>query len=157
MDGQPRPARRYDGPGAPRPASREAAVNEFLVRLIVNAVALVAAVRIVPDVVFLGTWWQLGAVAVIFGVINSYLRPVVKVLSLPLNLVALGLVGFAINTGLLLLLAFVSDQFDLGFRIAGWPPGSFDLDVIVAAFFASLVISVVSALIGFVRLAVPRL
>ena len=132
-------------------------MNDFVVKLIINAVALVAAVRTVPNVTFDGDWWQLGAMAVIFGVINSYLRPIVRALSLPLNLVALGLVGFAINTGLLLLLAFVSDQLDLRFRIAGWPPGSFDADVVVAAFLASLVISVVAAILGFVRLIVPRL
>ena len=130
-------------------------MTEFVVRLIINALALVAAVRLVPDVVFGGEWWQLGAVALIFGLINTYIRPIVKLLSLPLNLVAFGLVGFAINTGLLLLLAFASDQLDLGFRIAGWPP-EFGLDVLVAAFLASLVISIVSTILGLIRLVVPR-
>lgn len=129
---------------------------EFLIRTLINAVALVAAVQIVPRVTFDGEWWQLAIVAAVFGLINAYLRPIVKLLSLPLNLVAFGLIGFIINTGLLMLLALISGQFDLGFRLAGWPPGPLGVDVFVAAFLASLVISVVSSLLAFVRLVTPK-
>ncbi len=80
---------------------------EFLIRIVVNALALVAAVRLVPGAAFQGDLLQLAAVAAIFGLINAYLRPIMKLLSLPLNLVAFGLVGFAVNTVLLLLLALV--------------------------------------------------
>jgi putative membrane protein len=120
-------------------------------------VALVAAVQLVPRVAFAGEWWQLAIVAAVFGLINAYLRPIVKLISLPLNLFAFGLVGFVINTGLLMLLALVSGQFDLGFSLAGWPPGALDVDVFVAAFLAALVISVVSSLLAFVRLVVPKI
>ena len=129
---------------------------EIAIRTVVNALALIAAVRLVPGAVFGGDIIQLAVVAAIFGLINAYLRPIVKLVSLPLNLVAFGLIGFAVNTGLLLLLALVSDQFDLGLSFGGWPGGPFDLDVIVAAFLTSLVVSVVSAVMAFVRLVVPR-
>jgi putative membrane protein len=130
-------------------------VVDLAVRILINAIALIAAVQLVPGIRAPNELWQLLVVAAIFGVINAYLRPIVKLLSLPLTLFAFGLVGFIVNTGLLLLLAFVSGQLDLGFRIAGWPGGPFDLDVIVAAFLASLVISVVSTVLALVRKIVP--
>jgi putative membrane protein len=131
-------------------------LTDFLLRLLINALAIVAAVRLVPDVDFAGEWWQLAAVAAIFALINTFIRPIVRLLSLPANLFAFGLVGFFINTALLLLLALVSAELDLGFRLAGWPP-DLSLAAIVAAFFASLVVSIVSAILGFIRVLVPRL
>jgi putative membrane protein len=131
-------------------------VAELLVRTLVNAVALVAAVQLVPGARFQGEWWQLAIVAAIFGLINAYLRPIVKLLSLPLNLLTFGLVGFAINAGLLMLLAFLSGELDLGFTLSGWPGGPLDADVFVTALLASLVVSAVSSVLAFVRLVVPR-
>ena len=131
-------------------------MGELLIRVVVNALALIAAVRLVPGASFEGDILQLAAVAAIFGLINAYLRPIMKLLSLPLSLVAFGLVGFALNTILLLLLALISGSLDLGFALGGWPPGPFGLDAVVAAFLTSLVVSVVSAALGFVRLVVPR-
>jgi len=131
-------------------------VADILIRIVINALALVAAVRLVPGAAFEGDVLQLAVVAALFGIINSYLRPIVKLLSLPLTLLTFGLVGFVINTALVLLLAFLSSQFELGFTLAGWPGGTFDPDVVVAALLTSVVVSVVSAALAFVRLVVPR-
>lgn len=130
---------------------------DFLARLAINAVALIVAVMLVPRVRFDygDDWWRLIAVAAIFGVINSYIRPIVSALSLPLNLVALGLVGLAINTAMLLLLALVSGQLELGFFLAGWPPGELRLEVLLTAFIAAIVISLVSTALGLTRRLVP--
>jgi putative membrane protein len=130
---------------------------EIAIRVIVNAIALVAAVRLVPGAEFRGDWPQLIVLAAIFGLINAYLRPVLKLFALPLNLLTLGAVSFVINAGLVMLAAAISDNLRLGFSLAGWPPGPIDLDVLIAAFLTSIVISVVSSLIAFVRLATPRL
>ncbi len=129
---------------------------DIAIRTLVNAIALAAAVQLVPRASFTGEWWQLAAVAFIFGLINAYLRPIVRLLSLPLNLLSFGLVGFAINAGLLLLLALVSGELRLGFTLAGWPGGGLDADVLVTAFLAALVVSAVSTLLAFVRLITPR-
>ncbi len=131
-------------------------MTEFVIRTLVNALALIVAVELVPKIKAPTEIWQLLVVAAIFGLINAYLRPIFKLLSLPLTLLTFGLVGFVINTGLLLL-AFLSNQLKLGFSIAGWPQGAFSIEVIVYAFIASLVISVVSAVVAFVRLVVPRI
>jgi len=97
----------------------------------------------------------LGFLAAIFGVINAYIRPVVKMLSLPLTLLTFGLIGFVINTALVMLAAFVGGTLHLGFALAGWPPAKIGVDTIVAALLTSIVISIVSSLMAFVRLAVP--
>ena len=128
---------------------------EFAVRVLVNAIALIAAVRLVPDVDFRGDWWQLLILAAVFGVVNAYIRPIVKLLSLPLTIVTFGLIGLVINTAMVLLAAWISGQLNVDFTLAGWPAAKFGIDVIVAAFLTSIVISVVSALMSLVRLATP--
>jgi putative membrane protein len=128
---------------------------DIVIRVVIIAVALVIAVMVVPDVSIPDELWQLAAVALIFGLVNAYLRPIAKLLSLPLTLVGLGLVGLVINTALVLLVAFVSGELDLGFRLAGWPPGDLDVDVMVAAFLTSLVVSIVSTVLGLVRTLTP--
>jgi len=60
-----------------------------------------------------------------------------------------------VNTLMLLLLAFISGLFDLGFSIAGWPGGQFTLDVFIYAFVAAIVISIVSTLLSLVRRIIP--
>ncbi|HVM29401.1 MAG TPA: phage holin family protein [Candidatus Limnocylindrales bacterium] len=127
------------------------------IRTLLNGIALIAAVRLVPGVQFDGELWQLAAVAFIFGLINAYLRPLARLLSLPLNLLFFGLIGFVINTGLLLLLALISGELDLGFTLAGWPSGPLNVDVVLTAFLAALVVSVVSTVMAVVRLVTPRL
>lgn len=131
---------------------------DFLVRLLINAAALMVAVVLVPRIRFdFGDeWWRLLVVAAIFGLINTFIRPIVSLLSLPLNLFVLGLVGLLVNTAMLLLLAFVSGWLALGFQIAGWPPGQLDVDVVIYAALAALVISLVATALGLVRRLVPR-
>jgi putative membrane protein len=128
---------------------------DIVIRVVIIAVALVIAVMVVPNVSIPDELWQLAAVALIFGLVNAYIRPIAKLLSLPLTLIGLGLVGLVINTALVLLVAFVSGELDLGFRLAGWPPGDLDVDVMVAAFLTSLVVSIVSTVLGLVRTLTP--
>src|SRR5689334_20844503 len=128
---------------------------EFAVRVLVNAIALIAAVKLVPNVVFRGDWWALLLLAAVFGVVNAYIRPIVKMLSLPLTILTFGLIGLVINTAMVLLAAWISGQLNIDFTLAGWPGAKFGLDAIIAAFLTSVVISVVSALMSLVRLAAP--
>jgi len=130
---------------------------DFLVRLLINAAALMVSLVLVPRIRFdFGDeWWRLLVVAAIFGLINTFIRPIVSLLSLPINLFALGLVGMLVNTAMLLLLAFVSGWLALGFQIAGWPPGQLDVDVVIYAALAALVISLVATALGLVRRLVP--
>ena len=142
------------------------AVMDRLIRIVVNALALIAAVVFVPGLEFepvdrlvagdvTPDVWKIAVVALIFGLVNSYIRPIVKLVALPVSLFTLGIVGFLVNAGMLMLTAFLSGQLDLGFTVAGWPGAPLDADVIFTAVLASIVISIVSTLMGFVRLIVP--
>jgi putative membrane protein len=130
---------------------------DIAVRILINAIALVAAVRLVPGAAFDGDWWQLAAVAVVFGVVNAYLRPIVKLLSLPLTLLVFGVVGLIINSAMVMVVAAISDNLGLGFTLGGWPPGAIQLDTLIAAFLTALLISIISTLAAVLRLASPRI
>ena len=84
---------------------------KILIRVVINAIALVVAAKIVPNITLDtggGTLSlvYLGIVALIFGLINTYIKPIASLMSLPLNLFAMGLVGFIVNAAMLLLTAF---------------------------------------------------
>jgi len=128
---------------------------DLLVRVIINAIALVAAIKFVPGAAFTGDIWKLALLAIVFGLVNAYLRPIVKLLSLPLNLVTFGLVGLVINIAMVMVSAAISDNLNLGFTLGSWPPGAIELDTLIAAFLVSLLISVVSALVALVRKLAP--
>jgi putative membrane protein len=122
-------------------------VTELIIRILINAAALWVAVQVVPqvDFDFGNDWWKLGAVALIFALVNSYIKPIVKALSFPISMMTLGLVAFVINAAMLLVVALASDQLGLGFRVGGFPP-NLDADALIGALLAAVVISVVSTL-----------
>ncbi len=133
-------------------------MTDFLIRLAVNAVAVFVAIQLVPSARLedLSTdWWKLLVVALILGAVNAYLRPIVRLLALPVSMMTMGLVAFVINAALLLLVALLSHGLDLGFTLGGWPAEPFELDTLVAAFLASLVISLVSTAVGLARRLTP--
>jgi len=122
-------------------------VVELIVRIVINAVALLVAVKVVPQIVFKfgNDWWKVLAVALIFALVNSYIKPIVKALSFPISMLTLGLVAFVINAAMLLLLAVLSEQLKLGFKIGGFPP-TLNADAIIGALIGAVVISIVSTL-----------
>jgi putative membrane protein len=82
-------------------------------------------------------------------VVNGVLKPLIKALSLPINLLTFGLFGLVANGALLLILAWVADQIDLTFTVGGFPP-DFGVDAIIAAVVGGVVLSIVSTVIGLV-------
>lgn len=128
---------------------------DLLIRVVINGIALVAAIRFVPGAAFDGDLWKLIALAIVFGLVNAYLRPIVKMLSLPLNLITFGIVGLVINVAMVMVSAAISDNLSLGFTLGGWPPGAIELDTLIAALLTSLVISVVSAVVALIRKLAP--
>ena len=125
---------------------------DLVVRIVVNGAALVVASRLVPNITLLiGTglegWLKVAVIALVFAVINTYLRPIVKLISLPISLVTMGLVGLVINAAMLLLLAFVSKGLGLPFSIAKFPP-TLNGDALVAAFLAGIIISLVATVLS---------
>lgn len=125
---------------------------DLIVKVIINAIGVFAAIQVVPQITFDfgGDWWKLLAVALILALVNSYIKPILKVLSFPITLISLGLFAFVLNALLLLLVAFVSDQLGLGFKIDKFPP-SFTADAFIGALLGSIVISIVSTVLGMVN------
>ena len=110
----------------------------FLIRLLVNAAALWVATRLVSGVTYAGTWLPFLGVALVFGVVNAFIRPVLKLLALPFIIVTFGLFAFVVNGLMLWLTSSLSSTLGLGFRVAGfWP-----------AFWGALVVSIVSMLLS---------
>ena len=107
---------------------------QILWRLLINAAALWAATRAVPGISFEGDWRLLFVVALVFGVLNVLVRPVVTLLTLPLLIVTLGLFTFVVNALMLWLTSAISDALALGFSVRGFR----------AAFVGALVVSIVS-------------
>ena len=94
-------------------------MNKFLLRWGINAIALYVAVRLLPGLEHSGSGAALLGVALIFGLVNAALKPVLIVLSCPLVILTFGLYLLVINGLLLLITAWVSDLFDLGFSVNG--------------------------------------
>jgi putative membrane protein len=124
-------------------------VVELIVRILINAVALFVAVKVLPANLLSfnwgADWWKLLAVALVFALVNSYIKPIVKALSMPIGILTMGLVAFVINAAMLLLVAAVSGQLKLGFKVGDFPP-SVTSDTIIGALVAALIISVVSTI-----------
>jgi putative membrane protein len=110
----------------------------FLVRLLVNAAALWVATQLVSGVTYSGGWLPFLGVALVFGVVNAFIRPVAKVLAFPLIIVTLGIFALVVNGLMLWLTSSLAGALDLGFHVSGfW-----------AAFWGALVVSIVSTVLS---------
>jgi putative membrane protein len=108
---------------------------KLLLRWVFTTIAIFAAVKLLPGLYFRGPWWQLGLVALIFGLLNALVRPLLKLLTCPLIILTLGLFILVINAAMLWLTATAAKSFGIDFRVYGfWP-----------AFWGALIISVISA------------
>ena len=114
----------------------------LLSKLLINSAALWVAVRLVDGVSFTGDWWWLFVVALVFGVLNVCVKPLLMLLTLPFFLITLGLFTFVLNAFMLWLTSALAGALQLGFHVDGFG----------AAFLGALVVSLVSfALSMFVR------
>ena len=129
---------------------------DLLVKILINAVAVYVAVLVVPQInfpaaenllKFEGNWWHVVVVALILALINAYVKPILRVLSFPITLVSLGLFALVLNAFLLLFVAFLAGYAEVNFTIGGFPP-SFTADSFVGALLGSIVISIVTIVLG---------
>ena len=123
----------------------------FIVGTIITAIAFYVLITFLPDYVsYDGELIGLLVLAAIFGVINGFIGPIVRTLALPLTFMTMGLVGFAINAGLLLLTAFVSQAAGFDLVIGEFPPTLLSIETIVAAVIGAVVLSLVSTAVRLV-------
>ncbi|GGS58441.1 phage holin family protein [Streptomyces violaceus] len=100
-------------------------MKNFVVKTIANAGALAVAVWLLDKITLTGdsTGKKIGTliiVALIFGLVNFLVKPLVKLLSLPLLILTLGLFTLIVNALMLLLTSWLADQFDLSFQVDGF-------------------------------------
>jgi putative membrane protein len=118
----------------------------FLIRLLVNAAALWIATQLVPGVSFDGGALPFLGVALVFGVVNAFIRPVLKILTFPLIIATLGLFALVVNGLMLWLTSSLSASLGLGFHVSGfW-----------AAFWGAIVVSLTSLILSLVIRDRPR-
>jgi putative membrane protein len=106
-------------------------------RLLATAAALWVATQLLPGITHEGSALSLLGVALVFGIVNALVGPVLKLLSLPVIVVTLGLFALVINALLLLLTSGLAGALGLGFHVDGF----------FTALLGSILISIVSALI----------
>ncbi|MFF4624008.1 phage holin family protein [Nonomuraea jabiensis] len=117
----------------------------FIIRTIAAAAALWVAIQLVPGIeVSTSTnsakyWGVLLIVALIFGIVNAIVKPIVKALGCAIIVLTLGLFLLVINAAMLLLTSWISAQLDIPFHVDNFYP---------AAFWGAIIISVVSWLLG---------
>lgn len=122
----------------PSPADRWRQARSIVLRWLISTLSIFAAVVLVPGIEFVGPGWELGIVALVFGLVNIALRPILTLLTCPLVILSLGLFALVINALLLLLTAQIAASFGVQFRVDGfW-----------SAVLGGLVISIASLLLN---------
>jgi putative membrane protein len=112
-------------------------MNGFLVRMLISAISLWLAALVVPGMHLEGLLTVLGA-ALVLGIVNAFIRPIVILLTLPLTIITLGLFLLVVNA---MMLGLVSAMFD-GFSISGF------WSAVFGAIFVSFFSWLASAFIG---------
>ena len=121
----------------------------FVLRVLISGVALWLAEVLLPGLTVVGADTTGGevvvllAVALVFGIINAVVKPIVNVLSIPLYILTLGLFTLVVNALMLMLTAWITEQTSWGLRIDGFGD----------AFLGALIVSVVSFALS---VALPR-
>jgi putative membrane protein len=115
----------------------------FLIRVLASAAALAVATAVIPGIELTtgsvtSKVLTLIAVALIFGVINAFLKPIVKIVGCAFYILTLGLIALVVNALLLWLTSWLADKLNLPWHITGfWP-----------AFWGAIIVSVVGWLLG---------
>jgi putative membrane protein len=122
----------------------------FGVRIVINAVALLLAALLVPDIEVAwsdeasGALISLVVLAVVFGLVNAAVRPIARLVRLPLDLLTLGTFSLVLNALLFLAVAWIVGLVGEPLIVIGGFPPDFGLPALVAALMGAFIISVVS-------------
>ena len=112
----------------------------LILRVMINALSIAAAIKIVDGITFTGEWWKMIIIGAIFGIINALLKPLLMLFTLPLIVLTLGLFTLIVNAVLLTFTAALSGPFNLGLHIDGfW-----------SAFWGALIVSIVSMFLSWI-------
>ena len=127
----------------------------FIIGTVVTAIAFYVVTKFLPQfiptfITYKGSVVGLLVLSAIFGVVNGSIGPVVRIFALPLTVMTLGLVGFLINAGLLLLTATIATGLGLHLTVGKFPPTLLSVDTIIAAVIGAVLLSLVSSAVRLV-------
>lgn len=106
----------------------------IILRVMINALSIVAAVKLVEGITFSGQWWKMIIIGAIFGLVNSLIKPIITFFTFPFIILTLGIFTLIINTLMLIITSHLSESLNLGLQIKGfWP-----------AFWGAIIVSIVS-------------
>ena len=115
-------------------------MSYFILRIMINALSIAVAVKLVDGLTFTGEWWKMIIIGAVFGIINSLIKPLVTLFAFPLIILTLGLFTLIVNALMLLITVKLSGPFNLGLQMHGfW-----------SAFWGALIISLVSIMLSWV-------
>lgn len=118
---------------------------KLVIRILITMASLWVASRWVTGISTDGSLMALAGVALVFGVVNAFVKPILALLSLPAVVLSLGFFLLVLNALMLLLTSRLSTSLGLGFHVDGfWP-----------AFWGSIVITLVSTVLSIVAADVP--
>lgn len=115
-------------------------MGNVLLRIMINALSISVAVRVVDGITFFGEWWKMIIIGAVFGIVNTLIKPVVTFFTFPLIVLTLGLFTLIVNTLMLLLTAELSEPLNLSLHISGF----------AAAFKGALIVSIISMVLSWV-------
>ena len=130
----------------------------FVVGTIVTAIAFYVLTKVLPQytsfdmVTYEGELYGIVVLALIFGLVNASIGRIVRIISLPISMMTMGLVGFVINAGLLLVTAVIGQAAKFDLKVGDFPPDLLTADTIVAAVVGAAILSLISTAI---RMIVP--
>jgi putative membrane protein len=127
---------------------QDSAIMQLIIKIVVNAVAIWVATAVVPGVVVSEGDATLGrkiitllVVGAIFGVFNAFVKPIVKLLTLPVYFLTIGLFAFIVNALMLMLTSWLAEQLNISFHID---------DFFWSAIGAAVVVTLVSMVLNLV-------
>ncbi len=124
----------------------------FIVGTVATAIAFYLVTQVLPDILdvsflsYEGEVIGLIVLALVFGVVNGMIGPVVRAISMPISFFTMGLFGFILNGVLLLVTAAAAQALDLDFKVGDFPP-DINADTIVAAIVGAVILGVVNSLV----------
>ena len=113
---------------------------QLILRLLINAVALWCAARFIDGISYTGSWQGFVGLSLVFGIVNTLIRPVLSFFSFPIQVITLGLFTLVLNALMLMLTAWLAVKFNIAFAVRGFVP----------AVLGAVVVSVVSMVLGLV-------
>lgn len=110
----------------------------FILRLLITAASLYLAVQLIEGIRYEGDWLGLVAVALVFGLVNAIVRPILYFLTCPFIFLTLGLFVLVLNALMLLLTAAIAESLGLAFTIDGF----------LAAALGAIIVGITSAVLS---------